>query len=117
MVEIVKQQEVSEHHAIQTFEQTLVRIPFLKLQTIEPQNITGPDIYRHDFIATVRVGDEVWKMVIEYKPQGQRRQVREAVLQLSDYLARMPATNKYGLLLAPFISEQSAQICRESGIG
>ena len=117
MAELVKYDEVSEEGAIQAFEQVLSRIPFLMLQAIGRQNTIGTDAYRSDFIAKIGVGEEVWNLVVEYKRQGQRRQVREAVLQLSDYLARMPGANNYGLILAPFISEQSAQICRESDIG
>lgn len=117
MAEIVKQEEISEQSAIQTLEQILNRIPFLKLQGIEGKNTAGAEIHRHDLIAKVRVGNEAWKIVVEYKRQGQRRHVREAVLQVSDYLSRMPSANNYGLIIAPFISEQSAQICREWGIG
>lgn len=109
--------EISEENAIQAFEHILSRISFLKLQTIERQNTTRTSIHRAELVANVRIGDEVWTIVGEYKSRGQPRQVREAVFQLSDYLSRMPDAHNYGLILAPFISEQSAQICRESGIG
>jgi hypothetical protein len=44
--------------------------------------------------------------------------VRAAVLQLEHYLNLLPKdAPHYGLLLAPFISEESAKICVDAGIG
>jgi hypothetical protein len=44
--------------------------------------------------------------------------VRTAALQLERYLKHLPAdVPHYGVLLAPFISEESAKICTEAGIG
>ena len=44
--------------------------------------------------------------------------MRAGVLQLKHYLSLLPPrTSGYGLLLAPFISEESAHICTEAGIG
>src|SRR5689334_18528845 len=115
--QILKQEEATEQNAVQTFEQVLSRIPFIELKTLERQGTIETNIHRHDLLANISVGDEVWKIVGEYKRRGQPRQIREAVLHLSDYLSRMPGAHNYGLILAPFISEQSARICREGGIG
>jgi hypothetical protein len=44
--------------------------------------------------------------------------VRSAALQLESYLKHLPKdTPHYGVLLAPFISEESAKICAQAGIG
>lgn len=113
----MKREEASGQNAVQTFEQILSRVPFIELKTLERQNTSETNIHRHDLLANISVGGEVWKIVGEYKRRGQPREIREAVLQLSNYLSRMPGAHNYGLILAPFISEQSAQICREAGIG
>jgi len=66
----------------------------------------------------VTAGDRKWTLVVEEKRLGQPREVRTAVLQLERYLKHLPEdVLHYGLLLAPFISEESAKICTEAGIG
>jgi hypothetical protein len=57
-------------------------------------------------------------LVVEEKRLGQPREVRSAVLQLESYLKHLPGNApRYGVLLAPFISEESAKICTDAGIG
>src|SRR5205814_5818913 len=74
--------------------------------------------YRADRLAQVTAGDRKWTLVVEEKRIGQPREVRSAVLQLERYLKLLPEdVPRYGLLLAPFISEESAKICTEAGIG
>ena len=43
--------------------------------------------------------------------------LRAAALQLNDILSRLPGSSMYGVVLAPFISERSADVCREAGVG
>lgn len=97
----------------------LGRIPFLKLASLK-QNARisphSPD--RADRLAQVTAGDRKWTLVVEEKRLGQPREVRTAVLQLEHYLKHLlQDVPHYGLLLAPFISEESARICTEAGIG
>ncbi len=54
-------------------------------------------------------------LVVEVKSNGEPRFIRDAVNQLLRYLDYVP--NTYGLIVAPFISQRSADICREGGIG
>lgn len=57
-------------------------------------------------------------MIAEGKRLGQPREVNSGILQLKHYLSLLPSgTPAYGLLLAPFISEESARLCKEAGIG
>jgi hypothetical protein len=71
-----------------------------------------------DWTAQVNTGDRLWTLLVEAKQIGQPRQIRSAALQLKSYLAGVPEKfPRYGIILAPFISEQSAQICEESGLG
>ena len=96
----------------------LGRVPFLKLASLRKDARVSPDSpYRADRLAQVRAGDRKWTLVVEERRLGQPREVRTAVLQLENYLKHLPKdVPHYGLLLAPFISEESAKICTEAGI-
>lgn len=52
---------------------------------------------------------------VEVKTRGEPRFIRDAVNQQLRYLEYIP--NAYGIIVAPYISERSALICREAGIG
>lgn len=94
-------------------------IPFLKLASLKRDVKLGDGrIGRPDWLAELRTGDRSWMLVAEGKSSGQPREVRAAVLQLKHYLSLLPPGKPgYGLVLAPFISEQSARICTEAGVG
>jgi len=97
----------------------LGRVPFLKLTSLKKKARVSPksDDYA-DRLAQVAAGDRKWTLVVEEKRLGQPRAVRTAVLHLDRYLKQLPEdVPNYGLLLAPFISEESAKICREANIG
>jgi hypothetical protein len=97
----------------------LGRVPSLKLASLKKDARVSPDSAdRADRLAQVTTGDRKWTLVVEEKRLGQPREVRTAVLQLERYLKHLPEdVPHYGLLLAPFISEESAKICTEAGIG
>ena len=52
---------------------------------------------------------------VEVKTRGEPRFIRDAVNQQLRYLEYIP--NAYGIIVAPYISERSAIICREAGLG
>jgi hypothetical protein len=55
---------------------------------------------------------------VETKSVGQPRAVRTAVLELQNYLQHLPKESRaYGVLVAPFISAESAEICNRAGVG
>src|SRR6185503_947670 len=64
---------------------------------------------------------ESWMIIGEVKSEGQPRHIRGAALQVKDYVQRLssvdPGTRAYGVVLAPYISPASAQICTEAGVG
>jgi hypothetical protein len=72
---------------------------------------------RPDWTAKVTIGSQEWLVAVEAKRVGQPREVRNAVLQLKDYLQSCPETDTYGIVAAPFISTESAQICADAGVG
>jgi hypothetical protein len=97
----------------------LGRVPSLKLVSLVRENSISSDASAHsDRLAQVKSGNRSWTLVVEEKRLGQPREVRSAVLRLQRHLKELPGNaSRYGLLLAPFISEESAKICKEAGIG
>jgi len=97
----------------------LGRVPSLKLLSLERLARVAPDSpHRADGLATVRAGNRKWTLVVEVKRNGQPRVVRGAVLQLEESLRLLPGrAPRYGVVLAPFISEASASLCVQAGIG
>ena len=97
----------------------LGRVPFLKLVSLQKDaKVSSRTHDRADRLAQVTAGDRKWTLVVEEKRSGQPREVRTAALRLEHHLKHLPEdVPHYGLLLAPFISEESAKICAEAGIG
>lgn len=97
----------------------LGRVPFVKLVSFKKEAKVSPrSSDRADRLVQVRAGDRKWTLLVEERRLGQPREVRTAVLQLEHYLKHLPDNvPHYGLLLAPFISEASARICTDAGIG
>ena len=97
----------------------LGRVPFLKLVSLtKDAKVTTQSHDRVDRLAQVTAGDRKWTLVVKEKRLAQPREVRTAVLELERYLKHLPEdVPHYGLLVAPFISEESAKICKEAGIG
>jgi hypothetical protein len=95
------------------------RVPFLRLASLRKDARVSPGSpYRADRLAQVTAGGRKWTLVVEERRLGQPREVRTAVLQLERYLKQLPEdVPHYGLVLAPFISEESAKICTEADIG
>lgn len=117
-VEILKEREFEPQFEA-LLRGLLGRVPFLKLASLRKDARVFPGSpYRADRLAQVTAGDRKWTLVVEEKRLGQPREVRTSVLQLERYLKHLPGdVPHYGLLLAPFISEESAKICTEAGIG
>jgi hypothetical protein len=97
----------------------LSRVPSLKLVSLARESsISSDQAANSDQLAQVKLGNRKWTLVVEEKRLGQPREVRTAVLQLQGFLKELPGNaSHYGLLLAPFISEESARICADAGIG
>lgn len=107
-----------ESKSVKALSDLLGRIPFVQIEEVRQGELWN-DSHRSqpDFVARVIIDGQLWHLVGECKLEGQPRKVREAVLQVKDYLSRLPGSTKYGVVMAPFISEQSADACREEGVG
>jgi hypothetical protein len=103
----------------------LEKVPFLHLVSLRTNLYDGtgpgrldPARLEADLTAEVHVSNRSWTLLVETKEIGQPRQIRNAALQLKSYLAGLPDKfPRYGIILAPFISEQSARICEDAGLG
>lgn len=97
----------------------LGRVPSLKVASIKQEVRVSPATAdQADRVVQVKAGDREWTLIVEEKRLGQPREVRAAVLHLEQQLRQLPDNqSRYGVLLAPFISAESAKICTEAGVG
>lgn len=97
----------------------VARVPFLKLTSLRKDVPVAPGVRdRADRLARVTAGGRAWTWIVEEKRLGQPREVRHGLLQLAQSLRNLPAgTPGYGVLLAPYLSEESAKLCAEAGVG
>jgi hypothetical protein len=95
-------------------------VPFVSLgsQAMEPAPAAH---WRPDFAIDIQADGEPWQLICEVKADGQPRHIRNAALQLKDYVRRIasanPQAHAYPVVVAPFISPASAEICKEAQVG
>ena len=58
-----------------------------------------------------------WRLLTIALPSGQPAVLRSALARLGELRGLSGNQRTYGVILAPFISEGSAQLCREAGVG
>lgn len=91
----------------------LDRVPFLKVREVRVQPILQRR--RPDFLVTVEASEGEWNLVVEAKAFGQPLPARAAIDQLRAHCQLV--TNCYPVLLAPYISDSTAQLCEQEGVG
>ena len=84
-------------------------ISFLKIEVEQPIDF-GPDT-----LLKVNEGFNSYNIIIETKSSGEPRYIRSAIEQLRRYLSQYK--NGYGLIAMPYITNDSAQICKENDVG
>lgn len=82
-------------------------IPFVDLKKSKIRY----DRQGYDFVLDVLLSDKPTKLLVEVKSQGEPRLVRMAVSQMKRI------KDSYGILVAPYLSDASRQICKDAGIG
>ncbi len=89
-------------------------IPFAKVNILRNYNLSP--FYQPDLVLAVDSSSdlETW-IVCEYKSSGQPRLARSAVDKLLRCVQDIPQA--YPVFIAPYISPNSAEICREQGVG
>lgn len=110
-----------EDRALAKLRELLKPVPFVSLgvQSKEPAYAAGN--WRPDFSVDLQADGDAWVLICEVKADGQPRYVRGAALQLRDYVQRFASADAHGraypVVVAPFISPASAEICKEAGVG
>jgi len=102
-----------EIKALEALKTCLRRIPFLTVESVKQES--RMDDTQFDILARVRIAQEQQNIVVEVKGNGQPRIVRSAIFQLLRYREKNP--DAYCVVIAPYISPQSAAICAKEGIG
>jgi hypothetical protein len=107
-----------EEDAKYKLREVLARVPFISVGVTEVPPLFGLLGPRSpDFLLLVQAGNDAWRLACEVKAMAQPRQARSAVLEMKDYLKALGDPKVYPVLLAPFISPDSAEICRQAGVG
>lgn len=88
-------------------------IPFLEAgQPITQMYLEG---VRPDLLFEVMAGNRPSKIIVEVKSVGEPRQVRYSIQQLREYLIRIE--DAYGVVAAPYISNDTARLCKGNSVG
>ncbi len=104
-----------EMHAEQQIRDLLSPLQLLVESRAVEKNVAGR---RTDFVIQLGVGDQSWTLVCEVKSNGQPRNIRMAALQAKEYAKQLnSAGHTYAVVIAPFISSDSGEICKELGVG
>lgn len=103
----------TKEKAIKSLEEAFLGIPFVKLKKVKTDAKIGNSFV--DLKMDALVSDKPVTFIGEVKSQGDPRFVRMAVAELKDYLTSIPSS--YGILIAPYLSDDSRKICKEDGIG
>lgn len=103
----------TEERAEKALRRCIDKVPFLTIESLRREAIAGG--FRADIIATIALPDQKKTLVVEVKNNGQPRVAREAVNQLLRY--RESYQDAYGVLIAPYIASEAAEICKKDGIG
>jgi hypothetical protein len=114
---MVKINEKMKKDTVQSFE-TIIKekiieifkgISFLKLEIEQPLD------FGSDIILKVNEGFTSYNMIVETKSSGEPRFIRSAIEQLRRNLSQYK--NDYGLVAVPYITNDSAKICKENNVG
>ena len=105
--------DLLETRAIEALNVCLNRVPFLKIE--ETRRETLPEGFLPILLVKIAHPGGVKDLMLEIMGNGQPRLARQAVNQLLRY--RDLFHDAYGVFVAPYISEKSAEICTREQIG
>ena len=100
--------------AQESIESVFSEIPFIKIIGRTKNNVKI-DNKKFDILLSTIIAGKTVKFIVEVKSQGEPLIVRMAATQLKEYTKDIK--NCYGILVAPYLSDASRQICKEAGIG
>ncbi len=101
-----------------TLREILARAAFVSIGVAEvPPRIGLLGPRNPDFMLPVQAGNDQWRLACKIESRVQPRQARMVALQMKEYLAGLADPEVYPVLLAPYLSPESAEICRQAGVG
>jgi len=114
-MKIVKQYTEGEiiKRAQKSLKSLLAEVPFVSLK--ETKTNVKSDNKQIDIVLNVLVSGKPAKFIVEIKSLGEPRIIRMAAEQIKSYLKDFK--DSYGIVIAPYLSDNSRQICKEAGIG
>ncbi len=104
-----------EEQAREALVQCLKEVPFLEIDGLETQVKLGDKNGEVDFTLKVKTPTGTRTLLVEAKSIGQPRLVRNAVNKLLRCRSEFP--DAYGIVMAPYIATQAAEICLKDGFG
>jgi hypothetical protein len=104
---------ILEEKAKSTLLACLEEIPFLTAKVSEPSPLFVDK--RPNFEVLLKLPHAEQELLVEVKGNGQPRFIREAVNQVLRFIAARPSA--YGIVVAPYISPRSAEICMRGNVG
>ncbi|MBI5049864.1 MAG: hypothetical protein HZC11_03080 [Nitrospirae bacterium] len=112
---IVKQYSEREliKKAQKSLESILSEVPFVVLKEVKT-NVKSNN-RQIDIVLNALVSGKPVKFIVEIRSLGEPRIIRMTVEQVKSYLRDFK--NSYGIVVAPYLSDASRQICREAGVG
>src|ERR1035438_8580425 len=107
MLKMLLSVKALETQAANALEKLLAGVPAIKVKTLKVESPEKDSVA--DIVASVDVSGQPHVLVCEVKANGQPRNVRNAVYQLMNYVAKAgkPATP---ILIAPYLSPASRDI-------
>lgn len=108
-------EEEFDRQARVRLEELCRRVPFLKLGLSRHPARAQPG--QPDWVMKVDVAGRPWHLAVQARLHAQPRDVRNTLLGLRNFLAHYKSKNGYGVLMAPFLSEESAGLCVAAGMG
>jgi hypothetical protein len=94
-------------------EKVLISVPFVEIDESLLEATLGN--FRIDLILKIKVNDNLRSLIVECKSLGEPRIVRTAIQQLREYSNLIE--NAYPLVAAPYISENTASLCKRNAVG
>lgn len=108
---MLKENEILSQ-GIALLQSILSGVPFLKNAIVENHPLLGPS---NSVDVTYSIPEFNYQFVLEAKSSGQPRYARDAANEL--LLIQKNNPERYGVLVAPFISNEAAKICEDANIG
>jgi len=70
-----------------------------------------------DLVASVNIEGRQTRLIAEVKKNGEPKSARDAINQMLYYRSRGDLANTYSIFIAPYITDNTAKLCREEKTG